>query len=53
MLVLNCNIYHTGWGRVINIGSVHGVIASPYKSAYIAAKHGIVGLTKVKVYFKY
>ncbi len=35
-----------GWGRVVNIASVHGLIASPYKSAYIAAKHGIVGLTK-------
>ena len=36
-----------GWGRIINIASVHGLIASPYKSAYVAAKHGIVGLTKV------
>lgn len=35
-----------GWGRVINIASAHGLTASPYKSAYIAAKHGIVGLTK-------
>ena len=35
-----------GWGRVINISSAHGLTASPYKSAYIAAKHGIVGLTK-------
>jgi len=34
------------WGRIINIASVHGLIASPFKSAYIAAKHGIVGLTK-------
>jgi 3-hydroxybutyrate dehydrogenase len=34
------------WGRVINISSIHGVIASPYKSAYISAKHGIMGLTK-------
>lgn len=34
------------WGRIINIASAHGVIASPYKSAYVAAKHGIVGLTK-------
>ena len=34
------------WGRVINIASAHGLTASPYKSAYIAAKHGIVGLTK-------
>jgi len=35
-----------GWGRIINVSSVHGVIASPYKSAYISAKHGVVGLTK-------
>ena len=35
-----------GWGRIINIASAHGLTASPYKSAYIAAKHGIVGLTK-------
>ncbi len=35
-----------GWGRIINIASVHGLVASPYKSAYVAAKHGIVGLTK-------
>lgn len=32
-----------GWGRIINIGSIHGVIASPYKSAYVAAKHGLIG----------
>lgn len=35
------------WGRIINIASAHGLVASPYKSAYVAAKHGIVGLTKV------
>ncbi|MFN3970943.1 MAG: 3-hydroxybutyrate dehydrogenase [Gemmobacter sp.] len=35
-----------GWGRIINISSAHGLTASPYKSAYIAAKHGVVGLTK-------
>ncbi len=35
-----------GWGRVVNIASAHGLTASPFKSAYIAAKHGIVGLTK-------
>jgi 3-hydroxybutyrate dehydrogenase len=35
-----------GWGRVINISSAHGLTASPFKSAYIAAKHGIIGLTK-------
>jgi 3-hydroxybutyrate dehydrogenase len=34
------------WGRIINIASAHGLIASPFKSAYVAAKHGIVGLTK-------
>lgn len=36
-----------GWGRVVNIASAHGLTASPYKSAYVSAKHGIVGLTKV------
>ena len=35
-----------GWGRVINLASVHGVVASPFKSAYVAAKHGVLGLTK-------
>ncbi|MQY41411.1 3-hydroxybutyrate dehydrogenase [Epibacterium sp. SM1969] len=35
-----------GWGRVINIASAHGLTASPYKSAYVAAKHGVVGMTK-------
>lgn len=35
-----------GWGRIINIASAHGLAASPYKSAYVAAKHGIMGLTK-------
>lgn len=35
-----------GWGRIINISSVHGLVASPFKSAYIASKHGVVGLTK-------
>ena len=35
-----------GWGRIINIASAHGLVASPFKSAYIAAKHGLVGLTK-------
>ena len=35
------------WGRVINIASAHGLVGSPLKSAYVAAKHGIVGLTKV------
>ncbi len=36
-----------GWGRIINIASVHGLVASAQKSAYVAAKHGIIGLTKV------
>ncbi len=35
------------WGRIINIASAHGLVASPQKSAYVAAKHGLVGLTKV------
>ena len=35
-----------GWGRVVNVASAHGLTASPYKSAYVAAKHGVVGLTK-------
>lgn len=35
-----------GWGRIINTSSVHGLVASPYKSAYNSAKHGVIGLTK-------
>jgi 3-hydroxybutyrate dehydrogenase len=35
-----------GWGRIVNIASAHGLTASPFKSAYIAAKHGVVGLSK-------
>ena len=35
-----------GWGRVINVASAHGLTASPFKSAYVAAKHGVVGLSK-------
>ncbi len=35
-----------GWGRIVNIASAHGLRASPYKSAYVATKHGVVGLTK-------
>lgn len=60
-LILNLNLtaaFHTmartlphmrqkGWGRLINIASVHGLVASAQKSAYVAAKHGLVGLTKV------
>ncbi|WP_223477601.1 3-hydroxybutyrate dehydrogenase [Oricola indica] len=36
-----------GWGRIVNIASAHGLTASPYKSAYVTAKHGVVGMTKV------
>ena len=36
-----------GWGRIVNIASAHGLVASAQKSAYVAAKHGVVGLTKV------
>ena len=36
-----------GWGRIVNIASAHGLTASPFKSAYVAAKHGVVGLSKV------
>jgi 3-hydroxybutyrate dehydrogenase len=35
-----------GWGRIINIASAHGLVASPFKAAYVAAKHGMLGLTK-------
>ncbi|RIA55965.1 3-hydroxybutyrate dehydrogenase [Dichotomicrobium thermohalophilum] len=35
-----------GWGRIINLASAHGLVASPYKSAYVSAKHGMLGLTK-------
>jgi len=35
-----------GWGRIVNIASAHALVASPYKSAYVAAKHGIAGFTK-------
>ena len=36
-----------GWGRIVNIASAHGKVASPFKVAYVAAKHGIIGMTKV------
>ena len=36
-----------GFGRIVNVASAHGLVASPFKSAYVAAKHGVVGLTKV------
>lgn len=39
-------MYEKGWGRVINISSVHGLVASPYKSVYISAKHGLEGFSK-------
>jgi 3-hydroxybutyrate dehydrogenase len=35
-----------GWGRIVNISSVHGLVASPHKSAYVTAKHGLIGLTR-------
>ncbi len=35
------------WGRIINISSAHGLVASPFKSAYVSAKHGVIGFTKV------
>ena len=41
------HMYAQGWGRIVNISSVHGLRASPYKAAYVAAKHGLEGLSKV------
>ncbi len=41
------HMYRRGWGRIVNISSVHGLRASPFKSAYVAAKHGLEGLSKV------
>ena len=41
------HMYAQGWGRILNISSVHGLVASPYKAAYVSAKHGLQGLTKV------
>jgi 3-hydroxybutyrate dehydrogenase len=40
-------MYERGWGRIVNVGSVHGVRASPYKVAYVTAKHALEGLSKV------
>ncbi|MFD8544891.1 3-hydroxybutyrate dehydrogenase [Streptomyces sp. NPDC059649] len=40
------HMYGRGWGRIVNISSVHGLRASPFKSAYVAAKHGLEGLSK-------
>lgn len=39
-------MYRSGWGRIINLGSIHSLVASPNKSAYVAAKHGLLGLTR-------
>ena len=41
------HMYAHGWGRIINVSSVHGLRASAYKAAYVAAKHGLEGLSKV------
>jgi len=41
------HMYERGWGRIVNISSAHGLRASPYKSAYVSAKHGLEGLSKV------
>jgi 3-hydroxybutyrate dehydrogenase len=41
------HMYGRGWGRIVNISSVHGIRASAYKSAYVSAKHGLEGLSKV------
>ena len=35
-----------GWGRIVNISSIHGLVASPFKAAYVSAKHGLIGLTR-------
>jgi len=39
-------MYARGWGRIVNMSSIHGLVASPYKSAYVAAKHGLIGFTR-------
>lgn len=41
------HMYAGGWGRIVNISSVHGLLASPYKAGYVTAKHGLEGLSKV------
>jgi 3-hydroxybutyrate dehydrogenase len=48
LLIRRClpGMYDRGWGRIVNIASVHALVASPYKAAYVSAKHGVVGLTK-------
>jgi 3-hydroxybutyrate dehydrogenase len=40
-------MYERGWGRIVHISSVHGLIGSPFKSSYVAAKHALEGLSKV------
>ena len=40
-------MYERKWGRIVNIASVHALVASPFKSAYVSAKHGLLGLTRV------
>lgn len=49
LLIRRClpHMYQRGWGRIVNISSVHGLRASPNKSAYVTAKHGLEGLSKV------
>ncbi|MEU6996039.1 3-hydroxybutyrate dehydrogenase [Streptomyces sp. NPDC046465] len=49
LLLRHClpHMYRQGWGRAVHISSVHGLRASPFKSAYVAAKHGLEGLSKV------
>lgn len=39
-------MYARGWGRIVNVASIHALVASPYKSAYVSAKHGLLGFTK-------
>ncbi len=41
------HMYERRWGRIVNISSVHGLVASPYKAGYVSAKHGLQGLSKV------
>src|SRR5919199_840234 len=40
------HMYARGWGRIVNVSSIHGLVASPFKSAYVSAKHGLIGLTR-------
>jgi 3-hydroxybutyrate dehydrogenase len=49
LLIRRCvpHMYARGWGRIVNVSSVHGLRASAYKAAYVAAKHGLEGLSKV------